>query len=177
MVPYFSPQFLFKFVKRISPWPWWLWRKNEQNAEISVWNLETKALGPWVIFSFESSSTISSILLWWLKCQHCYNHEITSAESTEKEENRSCYEGLIMCDAQPGATCRWCSEECQHLFHLLIPRKKVEEGKATENTLQSSLVYIRTYDFSPDQHFTSDIQIQKAVIIESFFITLQWVWK
>lgn len=98
-VPYFSPQFLFKFVKRISLWPWWLCRKNELNAEVSVWvwNLETKALGPWVTFSFEASSTISSILLWWLKCQHSSNHKITSAESTEKEENRSCYEGLILC--------------------------------------------------------------------------------
>lgn len=73
-----------------------------------------------------------------------------------------------MCGAQPGAACG-CSAECQHLFHLLIPGKKLEEGKATGNTLQNSLVYIRTYHFSPDHQFTSDIQTQKRVITESFF--------
>lgn len=77
----------------------------------------------------------------------------------------------IMWVTQPGVNHRWCSEECQHLLHLLTPSKKPDEGRAIGKTLKSSLLCINMYGFSPNQHFASDIRTQKAVIFGSFFIT------
>lgn len=149
------------------------WKLSGCKGSVWVWNLEAKALGPWVIFLSSFESSISSIFLWWLKYQHCYNHKITSAETAEKEENRPCHERLILCvvlslmplvdDAQKNVS------TCSLSWFL------GRERKAIGNALQSLLVYTGIYDFStdfsPDQRFTSDIQTQKTVIAELFFIT------